>query len=232
MPPIPCFWLEDTLTAQRSLRRFVSAQDGEARAKCSGPEGYHNAMLPIDIVPFRIVTVESRPDYKTSEYDGANRLERFWGEGQPLQADGVRRDPRWPMKCDECGFVFDRTDQWQVFMEAIYRRIDTKAELTLDNAPAGAMWDAWWYGNSDFPTPPRADGIHLMVRCPGTRAEGGYADWYVDGIAGNSDRKSYGWQRTGIPNQHPPSVTVTPSIQITQANGYHGWLRAGFLVPA
>lgn len=224
MAPIPCFWLEKTLSSQRSLRRY-------ARAKCSGPDGYHNATLPIDIVPFRITVRPSDPAYRTFEYDGANKLEKFWGEGQPLQGDGMRRDPRWPTKCDACSFIFAQTDHWQVFMSEIYRRIDTNEELTLRSAPAGAMWDAWWYGDTDWPTPPRPDGIHLMVRCPDTADGKGTADWYVDGKAGNAPDKVYGWERTGIPNQHPPSVTAMPSIQITRANGYHGWLKSGFLVP-
>jgi hypothetical protein len=218
---IACFWLEGTLRARRSLRRY-SREGSPDAAVCKQPWGYHNAHALIDDVPFEIKPSGVRSEYRTFDFLGADKLELFPAE-----------DPRWPAKCEHCDYRFEDGDKRQVFIRPLYRRIDTSEELILDDAPPGAMWDAWWYGDSDFPTPPRPDGIHLMVRCPGFMAEdGSHADWYVDGIAGNGDRNSYGWSRSGIPNQHPPSVTANPSIQITQTNGYHGRLKSGFLVPA
>ena len=93
------------------------------------------------------------------------------------------------------------------------------------------MWDAWWYGDSDFCSFP-IDGLHLMVNCPGTADGKGSAHWYVDGRAGNGDPNSRGWTRTGDPKANPPTITANPSIQITRTNGYHGWLRNGKLVDA
>ncbi|HEX3456645.1 MAG TPA: hypothetical protein VHR97_01705 [Candidatus Baltobacteraceae bacterium] len=229
---IQCFWLDSTMTARRFLRRFSSTHGGRTipevesgRYNCpSSPYSSHDAVSPaIDVVPFEIKPIDVRPEYRTCDYLGADRTELFPPD-----------DPRWPAKCAYCDYVFEQRDHWQVLMHEIFRRTDTGEELILDDAPPGAMWDAWYYGDTDFPTPPRPDGIHLMVRCPDTHDGSGYrhADWYVDGIAGNGAPNSYGWTRSGDPKANPPTITANPSIQITRTNGYHGWLRAGKLVDA
>ena len=43
-------------------------------------------------------------------------------------------------------FVFAPEDERQVFERSVHRRADTGAEMTIEEAPPGAMWDAWWYG--------------------------------------------------------------------------------------
>lgn len=114
----------------------------------------------------------------------------------------------------------------QLFAREFYRRADTGLTMLLDEAPAGAMWNAWWIGRESrvykgpgsFIGP---DGIALMVKTPG-------GDWFVDGPANNGP----GWTRSGA----PPRVTASPSILIPHGRGasrepYHGWLRNGVLVP-
>ena len=219
MPPIPCFWLEATRTTRRSLRRY--SREGSPDADVCKPYGYHNAQTVIDVVPYEIKATSSRPEYRTFDYLGADDRKLFPNE-----------DPRWPAKCGNCDYRFADADARQVFFDELYARTDTREVLALRDAPPGAMWDAWWYGDSDFPTPPRPDGIHLMVRCPDMRDGKGTADWYVDGKAGNAPGKLYGWERSGDPKANPPTITANPSIQITRTNGYHGWLRSGKLVDA
>ncbi|HEX4014332.1 MAG TPA: hypothetical protein VHX17_10665 [Candidatus Cybelea sp.] len=210
---IQCFWLESTLTARRSLRRYK--RDDE---RCSAQPGYgHQAQAPIDEVPFKIQRGDSDVGYNVFDWCGASDVGLF-----------PHGDLRWPKEC-LCGAAFTDADAWQVFMDEIYVRTDTGERIVLRDAPAGAMWDAWWYGDATFCSFP-IEGTHLMVRCPGTADGKGTADWYVDGRAGNGDRKSRGWQRSGNPKASPPTVTANPSIQITRTNGYHGWLRNGQLV--
>lgn len=213
---IQCFWLEATLTAQRSLRRYASLPEG---ALC-GRYGHHNGQTPIDVVPFEIRGRKDDSGYKTFDYLGADRLELF-----------ERTDSRWPLKCDRCEYHFSESDPYQVFMDELYRRTDNGEILALCDAPPGAMWDAWWYGDSNFCSFP-IDGVHLMVRCPDGADGSGTADWYVDGRAGNGDRHSRGWTRSGDPKADPPTITANPSIQITCDRGYHGWLQGGKLTPA
>lgn len=99
-----------------------------------------------------------------------------------------------------------------MFPEGLFRRADTGEELTIREAPAGAMWDAAWMHLKG------ADGRALMVRTPG-----GF-DWFVDGPATNGP----GWTRSG----EPPNVTARPSIGVPDHRGafaYHGFLTDGVL---
>lgn len=212
---IQCFWLEETGRARRYLRRFASRRGDDIPSDEPCPvNGYHNEMVAIDEVPVGRKPWKYDEEYIVRDYGGADNLEAFKG------------DARWPAAC-ACGYTFLDTDSWQVFFNDVMRRTDTGEEMTLRDAPAGAMWDAWWYGDSGFPMPPRPDGIHLMCRTPD-------GDWYVDGLAGNGPKNDYGWSRTGDPRAHPPTVTASPSIQIggIGSGAYHGWLRNGVLVPA
>jgi hypothetical protein len=125
---IQCFWLEATLTARRSLRRYASLPDDGRCGRYSG----HNAQTPIDVVPFQIKAMKYRPEYQTFDYLGADRLEIF-----------DRSDERWPLKCESCEYRFLEGDSWQIFMDEIYERTDTGERLALPDVPPGAMWDAW-----------------------------------------------------------------------------------------
>ncbi len=179
-----------------------------------GEHSYHNAMATVDTVPFTIVP-----------WQHGDRMVNDYGDAKN-EANFPHSDLRWPTHC-VCGYAFVESDRRQIFFDDLMRRTDTGEEMTLRDAPAGAMWDAWWYGGSAFPTPPRPDGIHLMVRTPD-------GEWYVDGLASNGPRNDYGWQRSGDPKAIPPTITAKPSIQMgaVGSSSYHGWLRDGKLVDA
>lgn len=128
-----------------------------------------------------------------------------------------KTDPRWPVKCDRCDYVFQDTDQWQLFNEALF--VGNGLVTELQNAPPGAMWLADWlpaaFGSEPFKALPedvRKLG-HLVVRLPGGH------DWDVDTKASNGN----GWTRTGL----PPVVTALPSILTPN---YHGFLTNGELI--
>lgn len=182
--PWPCFMIEPTDRCRRWLRRYVHTGEGR---DCAG--GYHQAMTAID----------DGPELRAAE--GYRRTE---------PSEWPRDDPRWPVQC-ACGYRFTAVDAWQLFCRSIYRRADTDEEMTIEDAPAGAMWDAFWMGE-----PWRGqDGRSLCVKLP----PGGQADyWHIDGPS----RDGGHWTRTGT----PPLITARPSILTPK---YHGWLTDGVL---
>lgn len=119
-----------------------------------------------------------------------------------------RDDARWPAHCDLCGYAFVDADERVLFYRRLYRAADGR-ETILDDAPPGAMWDAFWLG----PEYRGEDGLHLAVMTPG-------GPWYVDGRSPVSFLR---WVRWGT----PPDVSAKPSIFIP--GRYHGWLQDGFL---
>ena len=81
--------------------------------------------------------------------------------------------------------------------------------------PGDMWWDPDLVGRWDSEAhQARGGGPHLLVRLPN-----GW-DWDVDGPMSNGP----GWERAG----EPPNITASPSIV---AGDFHGWLRAGELVP-
>lgn len=183
---VKCFWLEPAKRVRVSLRRYEGS-------KCEHPgHGYHDAR----------VYLEDRPA-------------RFNAEGYIESEDHPKDDSHWPMRC-ACGYEFSPEDIKQVFVEEIYSRSDTGEEVTLREAPPGAMWDAWWMGN-DSRGP---DGKALCVKLP----DG--LDWLVDGPAYSDGHitNPHGWTRQGT----PPSITASPSIL---TKNYHGHLINGELIP-
>lgn len=188
---IQCFWLEETMRARRSLRRYGSGDN------CPLPRGYHNAHTIIDEVDFTIRPLRDS-GYLTSDYAGAEKPELFPDE-----------DPRWPTHC-ACGARFEPGDRRQVFMDTLYRRIDNADVFALSEAEPGALWDAWWYGKSGFDANPnRPDSLHVMCRTPG-------GDWYVDG---RSSQGRF-WTRSGDPREKPPTITASPSIIAQSYHGW------------
>lgn len=136
-------------------------------------------------------------------------------------------DQRWPRQC-ACGYAFLENDEWQRFVEELYRRTDTNEETTLASAGPGAMWHAWWFDDTFVP-----QGKHnLVVRTPG-------GEWCIDSQASNctmpDDRKQerhHCWIRHG----EPPLITVDKNgttcgagAGSIQCNSYHGFLRNGYL---
>lgn len=184
MKRIKCFIIEDMHVTRYFLRRYSSSDDG----KCSGGSSYHNAMSP---------AIEDRPD-TDQVHSGTNPPEM-----------PPHEDPRWPIKCEKCNYLFVERDHWQVFAEGLYRHSETGEVFELDKAPPGAMWDATWWPTKG------PDGKVLTVKLP----DG--VDWMVDGPSGGkSDGKP--WTRSGT----PPEITANLSILTP---GYHGFLRNGYL---
>ncbi|MHC4507747.1 MAG: hypothetical protein ACYTAO_02170 [Planctomycetota bacterium] len=143
------------------------------------------------------------------------------GAGLGEHPDYPHDHPSWPKKCS-CGRDFGSDDHWQVNVNVLYVARGTKEAAGYDGqlfviqeAPVGAMWDAWWY-KDNFKG---ADGKCIVLKTPG-------GDWIVDGTSSDGGK----WQRSG----EPPELTVNPSIGIGREPGkpwtYHGWLRDGYLV--
>jgi len=121
----------------------------------------------------------------------------------------------WPRLCD-CGYEFRPEDHWQANDQRLFRRSDTGEEITLRDAPVGAIWRAEWLEGLTGHGGP--DGKVYYCRLPGRH------DWCIDGPAENAAQDKPGWQRTG----EAPRFTVTPSVF---PPGWHGYLRDGELVP-
>ena len=130
---------------------------------------------------------------------------------KPAEPEWLRHrdDPRWPELCELCDHRFAESDGRELFIRRIYRDPSGR-ELTLDEAPPGAMWDAWWMGERFR----GRDGFHLAVMTPG-------GIWYVDG---RSPVTRLHWSRVGA----PPNVSVRPSNVIP--GRYHGLIDDGFLI--
>jgi hypothetical protein len=192
MERIQCFMLEPTTRTERKLRRFRGSSDGEP--KCPSGWGYHNGHTAFG---------EGTYHYET---DGDGDKTIRWDDDHE---DPPHDDPRWPIKCDDCPYVFVPEDHWQVFREVIYVRKDTGATMTLRDCPPGAMWDAFWYPEKG------SDGRSLCVSLP---PGGGLDYWCIDAPS----KGGGGWTRSG----EPPIVTANPSILTPR---YHGFLRAGWL---
>lgn len=177
---IACFFLTPMEFAQQSLRRFTFG------GSCGGAPWGHDA---------RVVT-------GSIEYPGD-----LMGEGKDSTPHD---DPRWPVRCASCSYVFQPGDEWQTLLRRTMKRGDHGAMwTTLDDAPVGAMWYADWY---PWKGP---DGHCLVVRTPG-------GDWIIDSQRGSGAI----WARTGT----PPFITASPSIHFPEK--YHGWLRGGVLIDA
>lgn len=148
---------------------------------------------------------------------------------EPKAGDGGRKalknenvldfiaDKRWPAAC-ACGYKFRENDERQVVSDLIYRRIDTGEQMTLREAPPGAMWDAWWLreanlGRVAYGGP---DGRVISVKTP-------VGAWVLDGPS--IDRPEQKWARTG----EPPKITAWPAIQINFPLRYHAFLTSGVL---
>jgi len=200
MEPIKCFWMEETGSVQRYLRQYHSS--------CPAPWRFLKGMLAYDIVSHQPNTTISLDSYNNQE-------------GIPHEL--------WPSTCD-CGHVFDKRDERDIFPDRIYRRTDSGETLSLRDAPVGAMWNAWWF--------PKcwqgADGISLHVMCPGQH------EWCVDARCSNctlpEDSIHKCWTRQGT----PPDVDVSKAYGPTcsagggsiQTKDWHGFLRHGCLIDA
>lgn len=204
--PIKCFLLEPTDLSQYSLRRYYCGRDDAADPRCATSGlNYHNAHFV---------------------------LGNFTEADAPAKPD--KTDNRWPVQCS-CGYKFLDTDNWQLFDQSLYRRTDTGELTTIDDAPPGAMWRAYWYDLSD--TEPLRYGFDwnnlfeapLMVKTPGDH-------WNIDSRCSNctrlEDKTHRCWCRHGV----PPNITVDKNGDTCSAGAgsiiagnWHGFLRNGFL---
>lgn len=196
-----CFMLEDVPAARQWLRRYAPNSSCPV-TNIYGRRGIHDARTFF-------------ADVKMA--DGEVRA--------------VTPPPRavslWPQMC-ECGFVFRDSDEWQLFAEQLYMRVDTNELHTLTDAPPGAMWYADWMLQEGSELHRGPDDRCLAVRLPNG------LDWIIDGPAANcslpQDRLHKCWVRHGT----PPDVTVdkdgrtcSAGAGSIQAGSYHGFLRNG-----
>jgi hypothetical protein len=200
---IKCFMIEPAGKAQRYLRRY------RPDASCPGPMSYHNAMVPLDVIDETIDEDRRFHTQELPEQDHSSAL--------------------WPTRC-VCGYQFLESDEWQTFVTSIFRRIDNGQEMTLRDAPVGAMWDAFWF--HDHAPWCGSDGKALMCKLPGNH------DWHIDGPSTNCPWKDSHpthkcWVRHGV----PPMLTVDKSGDTCPVGagsiaipGWHGFLRNGELV--
>jgi hypothetical protein len=227
---IPVFWLEPTDTFRVELRRYRNRQEGDAPCPLMpGEWSYHQSKLAIGEAPA-----------EWEETDGRRSLKSL-----PLLPP---EDPRWPRAC-ACGYVFDEKDAWQTTPHLLYRAVGGGRDgqlFTLQDAPAGAMWNAEWFAHTEWSRGP--DGLCLVVRLP----NGG--DWMPDSEASNCTRTQWGptperpnsktwlgrthycWVRHGDPRQ-PHTLHVDKDGDTCSAGAgsilsgkWHGFLHHGHLI--
>lgn len=204
---IRCFMLESAGKSQRYLRRYSSGSNN-----CTGAMSYHDAMISFDVVEERL------------SKDGTY-LEDIGGLPAP-----EKDSPQWPKKCS-CGYEFIDKDQWNIFSSSIYRRSDTGEEMTLRDAPDGAIWDAVWL--HDWKAMCGPDGRSLVCKVPKDH------EWQIDGPCNNcpwrndpSKSEHKCWVRHG----EPPNLTVDKEgftcpvgAGSVQTGTWHGYLTNGVL---
>lgn len=203
---VACFVLERTESSRRWLRRYAS---GEGRCN-----GFCNGMTLLG-------------DYVTLRGPG--------GDEVPVPRHSYPDDdPQWPLKCDRCGSPFMAEEPRQVFTLHLYRVVAVMPGalaavgdvFTLRDVPAGAMWNADWFGSwAQGP-----DGRSLVVKLPNQ------GEWLVDGPASNCTKPDEKTHRCWIRHGEWPAVTVDKSGNTCEAGAgsiasgdYHGFLRGGYL---
>lgn len=186
--PWTCVLLEETNRASLALRRYAA----DLTAPC--PAGYyHEARTLIGTAPLSI--------------DAEGNWHVDIRQPPPT-------DPRWPIRC-ACGYEFNEADNRQLAPSRLYTRQDTGAELTLDEAEPGMIWEAPWYVDVGWHG---TDGRSFVMRLPGN------GEWAIDAVSTSGGR----WERTG----EPPNITVRPSILShgsATRKEYHGFLTDGVL---
>jgi hypothetical protein len=201
---LPVFLLTEQPLRRRWLRRLSAGL-----AKCDICErGYHQAKNLIG--------------------DFANDLRKHSNGGKvypdPPPRSAYELDPRWPMRA-ACGYIFEATDNWQVFERALYST-PTGELITLDEAAIGACWDAWWYKRKG------PDGRALVVKCPD-----GY-EWAVDqrcrACTLPTESHHHCWVRHGSPEDgslhiDKDGLTCGAGAGSIMTGKWHGYLDHGLL---
>lgn len=186
--PWECVLLLETDRASLALRRYST----DRRTPCPAAY-YHEAHTQIGTTP---LTIDAEGNW---EIDAP----------QPDPAD-----PRWPTQC-ACGYAFTEGDNRLLAPSRIYTRQETGAEITLDEAEPGMVWEAPYYADVGWHG---VDGRSFVMRLPGD------GEWAIDAVSTSGGR----WERTG----EPPNITARPSILShgsATRKGYHGFLTNGVL---
>jgi hypothetical protein len=214
---VACFWLEPTDRAQVGLRRYRPSS-AEPESPCPREGGkwlYHGALALLGDAP--ITWLNERPAGCGHWF--SDRDDHY---GVPDFAYPDHDDPRWPKTCECGGYEFTADDEWQEWLDRLYRRADNGGLVRLRDAPDGAMWDAVWYGGKGL------DGRCLAVKCPGG------SEWIIDSRASNCGLPDDDEHRCWIRHGEPPAITVDKDGNTCQAGGgsiqagaYHGFLRGG-----
>lgn len=153
----------------------------------------------------------------------------------------TERDLRWPTKCENCDYEFDKNDEWQVFYSILYCD-EHGNNMTLQTAPPGACWDAWWMYRDYGPIGDVADeeargpdGRCLVVKCPNG------VDWHIDSRALNctmpNDNAHKCWVRHGSPEEGNLHVdknghTCGAGAGSIRFTNFHGFLHQGYIIEA
>src|ERR1700733_10094644 len=111
----------------------------------------------------------------------------------------------------------------------IYRRVDNGELMTIHEAPPGAIWRATWYEEANQGLT-GADGKSYMCKLPnGTH-------WAIDGQASNCTKKDDRVHKCCCRHGEAPQFTVDKNGHTCEAGagsiqseGYHGFLRNGWL---
>lgn len=201
MNRIKCFWIEPLLECKYWLRTYEAVNG----SNCPITGSYHNAMIPL-------------PDGKMEFYeDHGRKLVRCIDEPTSELSS-------YPTACD-CGFQFTSGAQQHVFHRQLYQRADTGEKFTVEDAPVGAMWNAWWYGKFWQ----GSDGMSIMVKTPG-------GEWCIDSQASNCTMPGDTEHRCWVRHGKPPELTVDKNGKTCGAGAgsigqrtYHGFLRNGWL---
>lgn len=227
MTPIRCFVVHETGRAQISLRRFTFSTNQQ----CPSIIGGHNAVVLI-----------GEADLKLD------------GQGHQQVIKCSRADPRWPVQCEHCSYMFAPDDEWQTNQSVIYEPAPgdwapEPGRWALRDLPPGAMFYPSWLQPTEgrdgrwycCPT----EGSVLSVICPMEPDGSGRGEWCIDAYCNNCDRKGqvhHCWCRHGV----APLISVDKSptdelgtcgagggsIWMKSPHGWHGFLQNGYLVKA
>lgn len=207
MNRVKCFWLERTYKCSQALRVYERTEQDCPQ----GMNGYHEATTPLpdgDLM--------DHPNYPD------RAVQRVATKAS--DAELIAQHGGYPTHCT-CGYEFSPKAEQHIFYRMLYKREDGSL-TSVEKAEPGAMWNAW-YHPSVWRGP---DGRSIMVKLP----DG--SEWCVDSRAANCTMKDDDVHKCWIRHGEPPNLTVDKNGFTCAAgagsiatNGYHGFLRGGYL---